>query len=142
MTRYYDDLGWTSIINRRPTLPEHKGLAVSGRPKNFAELEQLVRSDTKDFTLAWGMFLDEFYLFKTADFFAIEPTNFFPPQTRAFFAGVVEYLGHRLGVEVPGWVEKPEYFLPEYWKRTGDSGDIEFRRRNIGYDPHHNLTRL
>ncbi len=137
----FDKVAW-SIIEQMPppSMPGHKGLALSGRPKDFAELESLV-SDGENFDIAVALFLDEFYCFKTEDFLAAEPTDFFDARTRAWLAGVAEYLSHRFRLPVPTWVGKPEYFLPEFWKKSDDSGEQEFRQRNIGYNPRH-LIRL
>lgn len=141
MAGKFDKLAWDIIHSMPPpSMPGHKGLEMSGRPKDFAEVEALL-SGGEDFRIAFPMFLDEFYCFKTPDFFAVEPSDFFDRQTRAWLAGIAEYLCHRFGLPVPEWTEKPEYFLPEFWKKTDDSGDPEFRRRNVGYNPRH-LIRL
>lgn len=137
----FDKMAWDIIHNRKPPRwPERKGLAHSGRACNFAELEQELRNGG-DFQIEFPQFLDEFYLHRTADFFAVEPSDYFDIRTRAFFAGVTEYLCHRFNLPVPVWVERPDYFLSEYWKKCRDTGEPEFARRNIGYDPR-NLIRL
>jgi hypothetical protein len=140
----FDDIAWPQIESRpvpQGQFADHYGLAKSGRPASFSELEQMLRGG-KDFTLAWCMLLDEFYLFRRVEFFAAPPSTYFDPRTRAWFAGVVEYLCHRFGLPVPCWVQQPEYFLPEPWVRShSDTGEPEFRRRNILYNPR-NLIRL
>lgn len=139
MVEKYDRMAWKSILNRRSTMPGHKGLKISGRPQNFAELEEMIRSG-RDPVLAFAEYLDELYLHKTADFFEVEPATFFDAKTRAFYAGLVEYLGHRLGIAVPPWVEKPEFFLPHpYRKSQDDTAEPEFRRRNVLFNPRHIL---
>jgi hypothetical protein len=140
----YDKLAW-EIIESRPIpqgeLAEHFGLAKSGRAASFLEVEQAIR-DGSDFHIEFPQFLDEFYLFKRAEFFADEPRDYFDRRTRAWFAGVVEYLCRRFKLAVPNWIEKPEYFLPQPWHKShDDTGEPEFRRRNIGYNPRH-LIRL
>ena len=141
MVKKFDDMAWESIRNRRPSNREHKGLDRSGRPKNFAELEQMIRSGTEA-QIAFLEFLDEFYLFKEPEFFTKEPSTYFTNETRVFLAGVVEFLGQRLGVAVPNWVGQPEYFLAEPLKMShDDTGEPEFKRRNILYNPRH-LLRL
>lgn len=87
-------------------------------------------------------FLQEFNFKRTADFFDKEPGEWFPCEMRAWFAGMAEYLCHRFNLPVPEWTDKSEYFLPEPWgKSQDDTGEPEFRRRNIGYNPRH-LIRL
>ncbi len=143
MTKF-DDMAWAQIHARpvpKGVLAEHYGLKISGRPASFPELEQMIQQKD-DFVLAFCMFLDEFYLFRRAEFFATEPTVFFDAKTRAWLAGVVEYLCHRFGLAVPEWVEKPEFFLSTPWKKShDDTGEPEFKRRNVFYNPRH-LTRL
>ena len=141
MAGKFDKIAW-DIIHKMPPprMPNRKGLAQTGRPKDFAELEVLLSSG-EDWRIAFPMFLDEFYCFKTPDFFAVEPSGFFDVRMRAWLAGVAEYLCRRFGLPVPEWTEKPEYFLAEFWKRTDDAGEPEFRRRNVGYNPRH-LIRL
>lgn len=143
MTKF-DDMAWKQL-HARPaptgTWADHKGLAKSGRPKNFAELEILLRR-CDDWEVAFPSFLDEFYLFSDAEFFALEPTDYFDRKTRVWFAGIAEYLCHRFGLAVPEWVENSDYFLPEPWRKShDDTGELEFRRRNVLYNPRH-LIRL
>ena len=143
MTKY-DNTAWKQIRSRPvPTgdLANHFGLALSGRPSSFVELENVQR-ETGNFELALSEFLNEFYLFRKECFFVEEPSDYFDANTRAWFAGVVEYLCHRFELIVPSWTEKPEYFLPQPIRKSyDDSGDPEFRRRNILYSPRH-LIRL
>lgn len=143
MTKF-DDIAWKQIHARTvPTgrFAHHFGVALSGRPAFFAELERTVR-ENGDSTLAFYMFLDEFHLFRRAKFFADEPSDYFDRNTRAWFVGVVEYLCRRFKLAVPSWIEKPEYFLPQSWRKShNDTREPEFRRRNIGYNLRH-LIRL
>jgi hypothetical protein len=113
----------------------------SGRPKNYEEVSRLMEQGG-EWELVISDFLHEFNFFRTADFFEKEPREWFSREMRAWFAGMAEYLCHRFNLSVPEWTEKPEYFLPEPWKKSrDDTGEPEFRRRNIGYNPRH-LTRL
>jgi hypothetical protein len=142
MTKF-DDIAWKTIHSRsvpKPEFANYKGLEISGRPKNYAELEIAVKES--DMQLALSDFLHEFFLFRTPDFFEIEPSDYFSTRDRAWLAGVAEYLCHRFGLAVPEWVEKPEYFLAEPWcKSHDDTGEPEFGRRNVLYSPRH-LIRL
>lgn len=113
----------------------------SGRPKNYEEVSQRMQQGG-DWEVVIFDFLREFNYFRTADFFEKEPSDWFSCEMRAWFAGMAEYLCHRFKLPVPGWTEKAEYFLPEPWEKSyDDTGESEFRRRNIGYNPRH-LTRL
>jgi hypothetical protein len=137
----FDNLAWEQIHKRPGSKSSNRGLKRSGRPCNFAEVQELLQAG-EDFRIAFPMFLDEFFLFKTADFLDSEPTDYFDVATKAWLAGVVEYLAHRFALEVPEWAEKPEYFLSEQWKMShDDAGEPEFRRRNVQYNPRH-LIRL
>jgi hypothetical protein len=140
----FDDMAWHQILTRpvpSGKLANHYGLAHSGRPASFTELEQVLRAGA-DFTSAWCNFLDEFYLYRRPEFFEAEPSLSFDAKTRAWFAGVVEYLCGRFGLPVPQWTGKPDYFLHEYWRKSHDDVcNPAFARRNIGYNPRH-LIRL
>ena len=142
MTKF-DDIAWETIHNRpapKAEFANHKGLAVSGRPQNYLELE--IAAKESDMELALSDFLHEFFLFRSPDFFAIEPSDYFSTHDRVWLAGVAEYLCHRFGLSVPPWTEKPEYFLQQPWRKFhGDTQEPEFRRRNVLYNPRH-LIRL
>jgi hypothetical protein len=67
-----DKLAWQTIKTATidPAAPD--GLTVSGRPKNYAELGQMLALGV-DFEFAWSEFLHEFYRRRTAEFFAERP---------------------------------------------------------------------
>ncbi len=137
----FDELAWRSIHERTPHLSDHKGVEKSGRPKNYEEVSRLMEQGG-EWKLVIFEFLHEFNFFRTADFFEKEPGDWFSREMRAWLAGVAEYLCHQFKLPVPEWTEKPEYFLPEPWRKSrDDTGEPEFRRRNIGYNPRH-LIRL
>jgi hypothetical protein len=145
----YDALAWTAIHALKPPLAEElPGLQNGTRPSTFAEVEQKMRKGY-DWRHCWGEFLDEFYIFKRASFFAEEPSHSFTPRRRAFLAGATEYLCKRFGLEVPTWTEKTEYFLKDEWAPGNDTvskslrGEAaeEFARRNIFFRSR-NLIRL
>lgn len=140
----FDQMAWSKIVARKPSSNLHcKGLARSGRAANFEELAvDVVRRH--GFQSPFADFLDEFYVFKSADFFDKEPPMCFSAKARALLAGTAEFLCHFMNLPVPSWTEKPEYFLPEEWDRTGDllknhenvevrrsKATPEFKRRNI-----------
>jgi hypothetical protein len=140
MTRF-DELAWRRIHEPTPHPSDDKGLEQSGRPKNYEEVTQLMEQGG-DWELVIADFLHEFNFLRTADFFEKEPGKWFSCEMRAWFAGMTEYLCHCFELPVPEWIEKPEYFLPEPWQKSqDDTGEPEFRRRNIGYNPRY-LTRL
>jgi hypothetical protein len=132
-----DEIAWLSIHERAPHPSDQKGLEKSGRPKNYEEVSRLMEQGG-DWKLVISDFLHEFYCLQTADFFEQEPGKWFSCEMRALLAGVAEYLCHHFELPVPEWTEKPEYFLPEPWKKSNDdTATPEFRRRNIGYNPRH-----
>lgn len=137
----FDESKWRSIHERTPQLSDEKGPEQGGRPKNYEEISYLMEQGG-DWGIVISAFLHEFNFSRTADFFEKEPGQCFSHEMRAWFAGMAEYLCHRFELPVPTWAEKPEYFLAEPWEKShDDTGDSEFRRRNIGYNPHH-LVRL
>lgn len=112
----------------------------------------------QDYGNPFDHFMDEFYLFRGASFFAEEPPNSFATRRRAFLAAVAEFLSQEFGLLVPPWTEKPKYFLAEEWdwieecpgfneklrsriSRRRESATRAFRRRNILYEGR-NLIRL
>jgi len=70
---------------------------------------------TGDFELSWSEFRHEFYRYKSASFFSVEPPNSFSVEDRALLAGAAEYLSIRFGLQVPEWASHPEYFLDHVW---------------------------
>jgi hypothetical protein len=140
MTRF-DELTWRRIHENTPQPSDKRGPEKSGRPRNYEEVSRRMEQGG-DWELVIFDFLHEFNYCRTVDFFQKEPGQSFSCEMRAWFAGMAEYLCHRFNLPVPAWTEKAEYFLPEPWgKSYDDTGDSEFRRRNIGYNPRH-LTRL
>jgi hypothetical protein len=152
-----DARAWAAIHERPIPTDAHCGLALSGRPANYAELQQAVESG-QDLGFAFSHFLDEFYLFRNASFFAVEPPPFFGFRLRAFLAAVAEFLCHEFSLDVPAWVDQPEYALSEEWDWTADLENFpdelrdrvaqrrdratpEFRKHNIIYESR-NLIRL
>ena len=137
----FDEVAWRSIHERTPHPSDHKGVEKSGRPKNYEAVSRLIEQGG-DWEPVISDFLHQFYFSRTADSFEKEPGDWFSREARAWLAGVAEYLCHRFNLPVPEWTEKPEYFLPEPWEESrADTGECEFRRRNIGYNPRH-LIRL
>jgi hypothetical protein len=152
-----DALAWRAIHARDYPQTEPRGLKRSGRPANYPELGEAIAVG-QDRSYAFAHFLDEFYLFRRASFFAAEPPKESPVKYRVFLAAVAEYLSHEFGLPVPEWTEKPEYFLSEEWDWVADDASFpealknridrrreratpEFRRRNILYEGR-NLIRL
>jgi len=110
-----DALAWEAIHSRKVPVNKHAGLAMSGRPANFQELADAVETSGQDYGFALSHFLDEFYLFRCADFFDIEPPTSLPAKERAFLAAMTEFLCHEFELPVPARTEKAEYFLEEEW---------------------------
>jgi len=75
---------------------------------------------TGDFELSWSEFCHEFYRYKGASFFAVEPPKSFSPERRAMLAGVAEYLSIRFDLPVPDWTSHPEYYLDHIWDPRED----------------------
>jgi len=109
-----DQIAWETIHSRPPFAGTPSGLAKSRRPANYQELGELLDEDG-DFELAWGEFLHEFYRYKSASFFAEPPPSNLSPGYRAMLAGAAEYLSRRFNLEVPDWVNRPEFFLDQEW---------------------------
>lgn len=136
----YDDMAWKVILAREP-------IEDSFGPQNFAELEAELRNGGS-YQIAWPTMLDSFYRTHNPSLFATEPSTYFSPQQRAFFAGAVEYLTKLFEMETPAWVEKPEFFLdheydvrsledeisPETTARSRAKTPLEFTRRNIVFE--------
>jgi hypothetical protein len=137
-----DKKAWVILAERTPSTGKPDGFARSGRPANFQELADAEES-YGDYSHAWSEFLHEFYRFKTADFFAIEPPTLFSPGRRALLAGVAEALCTRFGLPVPEWTSKPEYTLNEPWDPSEEMAAVMpieermtyaspvFRKRNV-----------
>lgn len=119
----FDKIAWETIRNR--PLPSSND-ELSGRPKNFAELEAMVRRGT-DFDIALLSFLDEFYLHRSHSFFNREPGTYFSPNYRSFLAAVAEFLSVKFDLPHPLWVDKVEYSLPDDWNPF----DFEVDRESV-----------
>jgi hypothetical protein len=115
-----DARAWKAIHDRKIPARKHAGLALSGRPANFQELVDAVEQRGQDYGFALSHFLDEFYLYRSADFFAIEPPTSLPAKQRAFLAAMTELLCREFDMPIPAWTEKPEYFLDEEWDYVTD----------------------
>ena len=133
----FDELVWRSIHEVTPHPSDDRGQEKKGRPTNYEEVSAMMEQGG-NWELVISGFLHEFNFSRTKDFFEKEPSQWFSCEMRAWFAGMAEFLCHRFSLPVPEWTEKPEYFLPEPWgKSQDDTGEPEFRRRNIGYNPRH-----
>lgn len=115
-----DAVAWKAIHERKVPVRKHSGLAMSGRPANFQELVDAVKKRGQDYGFALSHFLDEFYLFRSGDFFDIEPPTSLPAKERAFLAAMTAFLCHEFDLPFPAWTEKPEYFLEEEWDYVTD----------------------
>ena len=113
MTKY-DKLAWEIIKGKEQYPYSAAGIDKSGRPKNFNELESLVRNGT-EFEPAFAMFLDEFYIHRSSEFFTEEPGEFFSSNYRAMLAATAEFLSIEFELPCPEWVSKKEYVLAQYW---------------------------
>lgn len=109
-----EQIAWHSIRTARVQPSPPKGLALSGRPKNYTEMAEMI-AEGATLERAWGEFLHEFYDHRTVDFFLDPPSRMFSPGRRAILAGAAEYLSIEFGLPVPAWVHDPEYVLPELW---------------------------
>jgi hypothetical protein len=106
----------------------------SSRPANFAELSKAVeafRSDYPEdldplpgtwpaFEHAWSNFLHEFFYWRLADFFAVPPPETLGLERGALLAGAAEYLCRRYDLDLPDWIDDPQYVLPEIYDFWGD----------------------
>jgi hypothetical protein len=142
-----DQLAWKIIEEQPLAKGVPPGYAASGRPANFQELAYMTEV-TGDFERSWSEYRHEFYRYRTATFFAVEPPKSFSPELRAMLAGAAEYLSDRFGLPVPGWTSHPEYFLDRVWDPWEDIvPDIEqyrderrarshqaFLRRNVIFE--------
>jgi hypothetical protein len=109
-----DALAWKAIRTRpRPKEPP-RGIDHGGRPADLAELGRAVLMGS-EFWSAFESFLRNFYLYRDPSFLAKEPPEFLDRKIQAFLAGTVEFLAEQLDLAIPGWVEKPQYFLEEEW---------------------------
>jgi hypothetical protein len=111
------------------------GLAQSGRPKSFPELEEQLRTGI-DFNSALNMFLHEFYRHRDPRFFAGPPSQQLSDINRAALAGTAEYLCHRFGYDAPAWTDEPDYFLESERNWFEDAFDqdylVEHRKYYLG----------
>jgi hypothetical protein len=101
---------WATIDQLSQSSVQSAGLAKSGRPKSFQELEEQPRMGV-DFDCALSMFLHEFYQHRDPSFFGEPPSQQLSDINRAALAGTAKYLCHRFGYDVPAWTEAPDYFL-------------------------------
>jgi hypothetical protein len=114
MTKF-DKMAWKIIKDRKPsTRTAMAGLRHSGRPKNFAELAEAI-TPRFPFEMAFNSFLDEFYLYRSPDFFEQEPGPEFSIPQRAMLAATAEFLSTEFGLARPEWVNKPEYTLSTWY---------------------------
>jgi len=149
-------IAWETIDRLPQSSVQSAGLAQSGRPKSFQELEEQVRMGI-DFGWALSMFLHEFYQHRDPSFFSEPPSRQLSDINRVALAGTAEYLCHRFGYDVPAWTEAPEYFLESErnWIEDMFSQDLllstreyhlkhsaqEFLRRNLPF-PVQELCRI
>jgi hypothetical protein len=61
-------------------------------------------------------FLHEFYAYKQGSFFAVPPPESIEPEWRALLAGAAEFLCGEFRLEIPAWVNEPEFRLDEPWE--------------------------
>jgi hypothetical protein len=112
-----DAIGWRIMHEQKVNEGEPLGLKHCCRPANYRELGELIDSRQGNelaFELAWSEFLHEFCRYKSASFFAEEPPTTMSSGFRAWLAGVAEFMCLEFNlVPVPGWTEKPEFFLLE-----------------------------
>jgi hypothetical protein len=129
-----DRIAWRIIARKKASLGAKPGV---GRPSNFPEILQWMREENDSFELSFANFLDEFYYFKRASFFRLEPPKEFTAQQRALLAGTAEYLCHRYKLRSPKWTQKPEYILDQEWNPLGMTNRRkaapEFKRHGILY---------
>ena|ERR1035437_4028429 len=116
---------WATIDQLPQSSFDRAGLAISGRPKSFPELEEQLRMGI-DFDCALSMFLHEFYQHRDPRFFEEHPSQQLSDINRAALAGATEWLCHRFGYEVPAWTEAPEYFLEQERNWFEDMFDQDF----------------
>lgn len=133
-----DAIAWKSIHDRKPRSGPPEG---RDRANNYRELETLVREGKRPYDLAFLEFLDNFYSYKSVDFFEAEPSDFFTLEVRAFLAATTEFLCKDFNLPVPDWVFKPEYILAKPYDASGmskfgifyrlEDSNEEYRRRNV-----------
>lgn len=97
---------------RQRIQPWREGAWCGGWPQTFAEMGPAEQSGS-DWEGVWSAWLHSFVHRKDARCLAAEPPAWFPPERRAMLAGTAEFFANLYGLPVPGWIEKPEYFLPE-----------------------------
>jgi hypothetical protein len=121
------------------------------RALNFPEMVRQLEIGVADYIVN-GNFLDEFYHAsqeKKQSFIDPEPPRSHSPKVDKYFyahcAAEAEKLAHDYGLRVPGWVNKPLYFLdePDYAGYTAEqipprlaeslkrNSPEEFSRRNL-----------
>jgi hypothetical protein len=166
MDKKINKVVWNTIMSRPPVRGRPTGIGgPDRRPKNFKELGiLLMRGYT--FEYAWSEFLHEFYRYQTIDFFQYPPV---PIRKKAapleielnqnwcaLLAGATEFLCDRFSLRTPGWVYRPEYFLPEIWDPVEDvlpameefrhkritQTPAAFLKRNVVFNAENNLTTL
>lgn len=131
-----DRTAWRTIDQLPQSSVQSAGLANSGRPKSFPELEEQLRMGI-DFNCALSMFLHEFYGHRDPSFFAEPPSQQVSDVNRAALAGVTEWLCHRFGYKVPAWTEEPGFFLisEQNWFEAWDKSDWESIILKQVFDP-------
>jgi len=107
-----DAIVWASMAEPRGANEDWTQPWRSGRPRNFAEIGMAMKAGSS-WETALGDWLHDFVRLKDQRCLEAEPPPWLPREDRALLAGVAEFFARRFGLSRPGWVEKPEYFLPE-----------------------------
>jgi hypothetical protein len=127
---------WAILLSRTAAGPRP---AASTRPGNYAEIGEQLRHG-REFSLVWGDFLHEFYLYREAYFFTERPPDVLAPGWKAFMAGAAEFLCLTFSIQAPDWIEEPRYFLQEVWDMQEHAFPFpdlgEFREMRLARSPH------
>lgn len=92
---------------------------------------------------------------RLADFFAVPPPETLGLERGTLLAGAAEYLCRRYDLDLPDWIDDPQYVLPEIYDFWGDitpevramrfrrvqRSSPEFLKRNVVFEAR-NLTVL
>jgi hypothetical protein len=81
-------------------------------PADYLELGLLTTRMKGDFPRAWSEFLHSFYAARRQSQLDQPAPDNIPKVWRVILAGAAEYLAVTNHLKVPGWVYRPEFYLP------------------------------
>lgn len=123
-----DAIVWKTMADAPRSKGPWRASPWAGRwPQTFAEIGRAMQAGC-DWEDAWSGWGHGFVFTKDPRCLAQEPPSWFRPGRRAMLAGAAEFFAKLYDLPIPGWVEKPEYFLAEmdYYNCVISFGNSEY----------------